>query len=204
MATGRQAASGRDGSKATERGGTRSRRRPLLLAVGAVVVAALAATALVAHPATTTALACGPGAKTGVLAGQCAPNFTLADSQGRRVSLSSLRGHPILLHFWGIPCTTCRAEYPDFSRAVRDYAPRGVDVLMVDAWRDSAPLLHDWQASHRLPARVLVDVPLAAAVLYGVNSTPTNVFVDRAGRIAYAVSSPLTSAQYAQQFKAIM
>ncbi len=132
MATGqrRQARQGRD------RGTSRTARRfPLLIIVGAVALIVLGVTALLPRSTPAKALACAAPATgaTGLAVGQCAPDFALSDLHGNRVSLAALRGHPVLLHFWAVGCSTCRAEYPDFSRAVATYRPKGLDVLAVDA-----------------------------------------------------------------------
>ena len=41
----------------------------------------------------------GPGAMAKV--GRPAPDFTLYQLNGQKVTLSSLRGHPVLVDFWG-------------------------------------------------------------------------------------------------------
>jgi len=116
----------------------RRRRAPLLTVAGVAALILLAATALVPHASPAKTLACaGKDVKTGLAVGQCAPDFTLSNLQGRRVSLASYRGRPVLLHFWAVGCSTCKAEYPDFSRAVRTYTPKGLAVVAVDAWGES-------------------------------------------------------------------
>src|SRR5947207_2437561 len=82
----------------------------LLITVAAVAVVASAAAAVVTRPAPPTARACAPtSASIGTGVGQCAPNFTLDNVQGKSVSLSNFRGHPVLIHFWAVGCTTCAA-----------------------------------------------------------------------------------------------
>ncbi len=173
-------------------------RRPALLPalVGVVVVALLAATVLFTRPATVAASCAAAGATTGLAVGQCAPDFTLDDAQGRRVSLAGTRGHPLLIHFWAVGCTTCRAEYPDFSRAVAAYEPKGLRVLAVDAWGESAPLVRQWRTSHHLQATFLIDEPQAVVRQYGVQGTPTTLFVDRQGRITGSHTGPLGYADF--------
>src|SRR5919201_5183883 len=94
-------------------------RRPLVSgAVGLAVVVLLGATLLVTRsaPPTVQASCAARAARTGVSSGQCAPNFTLADAKRRPVSLAQFRGHPILLNFGAVACTSCAGEYPDFAR----------------------------------------------------------------------------------------
>ena len=158
------------------------------------------------------------------------------------MSLADFRGHPVLLHFWAVGCPSCAAEYPDFSRVVAAYAPKGVRVVAVDAWgeapfkgrffqaagattraggaagpvlvsvatgqrtsqtkkptpkRGEAPaLVRQWQAGHHLSATLLIDQPQAVVRQYGVQGTPTTIFIDRTGRITGSNTGPLTYAGF--------
>lgn len=177
----------------------------LLMAVGAAALVVLAVTALLPRTATTRALACsGADAKTGLDVGQCAPDFTLSDLRGKRVSLASFRGHPVLLHFWAAGCSTCKAEYPDFLRVVAAYRPRGLDVLAVDAWGETLPLVQDWQDGHHLPATLLVDPSTGVASMYHGTGTPTTYLIDRAGRVAFGQTGPLSYAVYQHQIDKVL
>jgi cytochrome oxidase Cu insertion factor (SCO1/SenC/PrrC family) len=42
----------------------------------------------------------GKGLGVGPLIGNLAPAFSLKDSEGRRVSLSDLKGTPVMINFW--------------------------------------------------------------------------------------------------------
>ncbi len=180
--------------------GAAPRRRPrlVLTTAGVVVIALLAATMLLTRsaPASVAAACATTGASTGLGSGQCAPTFTLSDLQGHRVSLTDFRGHPVLLHFWAVGCPSCAAEYPDFARAVAAYAPKGVRVVAVDAWGETPALVRQWQASHHLPATLLIDQPQAVVRQYGVQGTPTTIFIDRTGRITGSNTGPLTYAGF--------
>ncbi len=182
------------------------RRRVIIPGVIAVAVVAvlLAATLLFKQPTpipagSGAATPCGSsGAATGVLVGQCAPDFTLDDISGRSVSLSSYLGHPVLLHFWAVACTSCRAEFPDFSRAVSTYTPKGLKVVAVDAWGESAHMVADWQGINHLQATMLVDPSVGVPQQYNGTGTPTTYFIDRNGRIA-AKNTGQSTYDYFQQ-----
>src|SRR5262249_42569860 len=61
-----------------------------------------------------------------------APEFKLEDAEGREVSLSSLRGKPVLLNFWGIDCPYCEKEVPSLVRIDQRYRDAGLVVLGVN------------------------------------------------------------------------
>ncbi|GAC1434972.1 MAG: hypothetical protein NVSMB65_08940 [Chloroflexota bacterium] len=159
---------------------------------GLLVAVLLAATLLVARPGAPAAACGGAGTVTGVTAGQCAPDFTLNDLRGRRVSLSRLRGSPVLVHFWAVGCTTCAGEYHDFSRIVAQSVPGGLAVLAVDAWGEPASMMQQWQNTHHLPATLLVDPHIAVFQAYGGQGTPTTFFIDRRGRVVASSRGPLS------------
>lgn len=60
-----------------------------------------------------------------------APDFTRTDFDGRRVTLSSLRGKVVLLNFWATWCGPCQAELPRFAEWQRRYAAQGLQVIAV-------------------------------------------------------------------------
>jgi peroxiredoxin len=188
------------------RAGARARRLLLSGAAGLAVVVLFGVTLLFTRSAPTTVQAscAAHRARTGVSTGQCAPSFTLADAQGQRVSLAQFRGHPILLHFWAVACTTCAAEYPDFARAVRADVPRGLTVLALDAWGEPPAMVRQWQAHHHLPAALLIDQPQEIVREYGVQGTPTTFFIDRTGRIVSSSSGPLTYADLQSNIRRIL
>lgn len=166
----------------------------LLVLLGAVLVAALTLTH--GAPASRQASCTTGGAATGLAAGECAPNFTLDDVDGHQVQLADFRGRPVLVHFWAVACPSCAAEYPDFSRVVRAYTPKGLTVLAVDAWGETASLVQSWQQRHHLPATLLIDPTAAIFRLYNGQGTPTTYVIDRSGHIVTSAVGPLSYSAY--------
>lgn len=110
-----------------------------------------------------------------------ARDFTLSSLDGGRVSLSALRGKPVLINFWASWCVPCRQEMPMIERVSRRY--RTVVVLLVNE-RDSPSAARSFLDSIGLHG---IDVPLdedgKVGDLYGVTGLPTSFFVRSDGSL---------------------
>jgi thiol-disulfide isomerase/thioredoxin len=117
--------------------------------------------------------------------GRPAPVFTQADTKGKPVSLSSLKGQYVLVDFWASWCGPCRAENPNVLKSYRTYHSKGFTVLGVSLDDEKSP----WLAAIRkdgLPWTEVSDLKgwkNSAAVLYGVEGIPMNFLLDKNGTI---------------------
>jgi thioredoxin-dependent peroxiredoxin len=102
-----------------------------------------------------------------VAEGQDAPNFTLPDQDGNEVTLSALRGHPVVLYFFpkaDTPgCTTQACGVRDHRS---DYESSGTRVLGVSP--DTVTAQHDFADKYGLDFTLLADENHEVAELYGV------------------------------------
>jgi thiol-disulfide isomerase/thioredoxin len=111
-----------------------------------------------------------------------APDFTLQDLAGNSVTLSSLKGRPVLLDFWASWCGPCRAEMPVVERLYRDYAARGLAVIGVDVG-ESRETVARYIAQQGYSYTVVLDSDLEAAMLYNARALPTLVVIDTDGNV---------------------
>jgi peroxiredoxin len=122
--------------------------------------------------------------------GQAAPDFTLASTSGERVTLSSLRGSPVLLAFFPLAFTnTCTAEFCEMRDDHDQFARRGVTVLPISV--DSTASLNAYRAKHGFEVQMLSDFRREASRLYGVlledkyYSNRAYFLIDAAGTIRW-------------------
>jgi thiol-disulfide isomerase/thioredoxin len=72
--------------------------------------------------------------------GKMYPDFSLPDSNGKRISISSLKGKYVFVDFWASWCYPCRAESPALVAAYNKYNNKGFEILSIsfdekkDAW----------------------------------------------------------------------
>ncbi len=65
-----------------------------------------------------------------VVQGQLAPDFTLADQSGKEVTLSKLKGSPVVVYFYPKDDTPgCTKEACDFRDGFASYKQAGATIL---------------------------------------------------------------------------
>jgi cytochrome oxidase Cu insertion factor (SCO1/SenC/PrrC family) len=110
-----------------------------------------------------------------------APSFTLASTDGRRVSLADLTGRPLVINFWASYCPPCRAEMPLLQRRVG--ALSTVRLVLINEG-DTSQSARDFLSGTGIQQAALLDSDLKVARAYGVLPLPTTVFVRADGSIA--------------------
>jgi cytochrome c biogenesis protein CcmG/thiol:disulfide interchange protein DsbE len=110
-------------------------------------------------------------------------DFTLRDSRGASIRLSHYKGRVVLLDFWATWCTGCKVEIPWYMEFQSKYKHGGLAVIGVsmdeDGWKSVKPFLKEHPISYSV---VVGNTELAK--LYGVDSMPMTLLIDRNGEIA--------------------
>ena len=99
--------------------------------------------------------------------GETAPDFTLPSTSGQSVTLSQLRGKPVLIAFFPLAFSpTCTAELCEMRDDWDQFASRGLIVLPISV--DSTYALKEYKQKHGMKVDLLSDFKREITIRYGV------------------------------------
>jgi len=99
--------------------------------------------------------------------GDMAPHFDLDSGGGGRVSLSALKGNPVVVYFYPKDNTPgCTKEAVAFSELIEEFNKLGVTVVGLSP--DTASKHDNFIAKHNLAVRLGADTETKTAEAYGV------------------------------------
>jgi thiol-disulfide isomerase/thioredoxin len=115
------------------------------------------------------------------------PAFTAIDTTGRPLTRAGQGGRAVLVEFWAMWCSDCRAELPNLVAIYEKFHPRGLDIVGVslDKEEDRAKFAPFLKANgiawpQHFDGKFWDN---ALALLAGVNRTPTNYLLAPDGTI---------------------
>jgi thiol-disulfide isomerase/thioredoxin len=132
-------------------------------------------------PASISALALQKPAK-------AAPDVAFYDAAGRKLALSSLKGHYVLLNLWATWCAPCVAELPALSR-LSAFAP-GIKVVAVNTDRgdvDARGFLKEHSAGG---LGVFKDTDRVMMRSFVTPTLPVTVLIDPEGKVIARADGP--------------
>lgn len=115
-----------------------------------------------------------------------APEIALNSPEGKEIKLSSLRGKYVLIDFWASWCGPCRKENPNVIKLYNKYKDKGFTIYSVSLDTDA----NAWKAAIAADGLVwpnhvsdLLGWKTSMTSLYGFNSIPYTVLIDKEGKV---------------------
>jgi peroxiredoxin len=134
-----------------------------------------------------------------------APDFTLTDSNGKKVALADYRGKVVLLNFWATWCGPCQIEIPWFQEFEQQYKSKGFEVLGVSMDEDGWAAVKPYMAAHKLNYRIVLGDETVSALYGGLEALPTTFIIDREGKFAFPPHVGLVGKnEYASEIQSLL
>ena len=120
------------------------------------------------------------------LVGNPAPDFTLQTLDGQTVTLSALRGQPVIVNFWASWCIPCREEFPLLVSAYQQYSEQGLQIVGV-IHDDGPQTATDFARQYGATWPLVLDPNEVGWNAFHGSLVPVSYYIDRDG-IVRAVS----------------
>ncbi|MDE1154314.1 MAG: TlpA disulfide reductase family protein [Acidobacteriaceae bacterium] len=126
-------------------------------------------------------------------------DFTLKDFNGKKWTMSQLRGKIVVLNFWATWCPPCRQELPNLDALEQHYASQGLVVLALTS--ENAATVGGLFRGFKPHFTVLYDTGGEVAQKYHVNSLPRTYVFNREGKLAAVAMDGRTQQQFLQMLQ---
>jgi len=112
--------------------------------------------------------------------------FSAPGLDGKKIHLSTYRGHPVIVDFWATWCGPCRKQIPELVALYKKYnKSRGLviigvscDLIQGDGAKAVAPFVEEFRINYPI---AMADEQLVDSM--GVEAIPTTLFVGRDGKL---------------------
>lgn len=154
---------------------------PRAAIIGVVVVAVIVVVAVVMSQKQRYTLM-APGAK--------AIDFTLPDLEGRKHSLSEMRGNVVFLNFWATWCGPCQDEIPSMQVMHERLRGRPFRIMAVSIDTGSDDVVRKFADGYGISFLVLRDRDGRIKDAYKTTGVPETFIIDQNGYVAEKVWGP--------------
>ena len=124
-----------------------------------------------------------------------APKFTIKDTNGKDISLESLKGKTVILDFWATWCGPCKASFPAMQEVVTKYKDdENVVLLFVDTFErgdNREKMVTDFISENKYDFHVVYDPMIEdsnnfeVAKKYNISGIPTKVIIGPDNRMKF-------------------
>jgi len=140
----------------------------------------------------------------GFQVGERAPDFTLPSLDGKSLTLSELRGRPVLLNFWATWCAPCRVEMPWLVRLDEAYRAQGLQVIGIAVESGQKDEIAAFVRERGVQYEIVLGNSATLNEFGGVRFMPQSFFIDREGRITKVTAGITDESDLAEGIKALL
>jgi len=121
--------------------------------------------------------------------GKSAPDFTLKNIKGEEISLSSFRGHVVLVDFWVSWCKICRIEEKSLIPLYEKYKQKGFTILGVSIDKDREEWIkaveQDNLPWNQVSSLTGWECPVAKqyGMTFGITGVSYSILLDKEGKV---------------------
>jgi thiol-disulfide isomerase/thioredoxin len=119
--------------------------------------------------------------RSAVTVGAPAPDWTLTDSKGNPVQLSSLRGKTVVLDFWATWCAPCLKALPDLTALQTKHQSNLAVLSITTDTPDPQHVINRFESSGGAHTLLLEGEQLAQE--WGITALPTCIIIDPHGTV---------------------
>jgi peroxiredoxin len=113
-----------------------------------------------------------------------APEVVFSTIEGKKISMSSLKGQMVLVNFWATDCPGCIAEMPKLVETYNKYHSKGLELIAVAMPEDQASQVLNYAQKNKLPFPVMHDAKGDVTDQFeDVRLTPTTFIIDQQSHI---------------------
>jgi cytochrome c biogenesis protein CcmG/thiol:disulfide interchange protein DsbE len=119
-----------------------------------------------------------------------APDFSLAGFDGRKATLSDLRGQVVIVNFWASWCPPCREEAAYLEQTWRKYQDQGVvfiGVDYVDTEKEALAYIDEFDITYLNGP----DIGTRISQAYNIQGVPETYYVAKNGELRGMKVGPL-------------
>lgn len=119
-----------------------------------------------------------------------APDFSLTGFDGRKVTLSQLRGQVVIINFWASWCPPCREEAAYLEQTWRKYKDQGVvfiGVDYVDTKKEALAYIQEFDITYINGP----DLETVISDAYNIQGVPETFYVSKSGELRGVHIGPL-------------
>lgn len=120
--------------------------------------------------------------------GSVAPEFSLKSvSDGKTITLSSLRGKAVVVNFWATWCGPCKIEMPWLVDLQKKYGDQGLQIVGITKEDYDEAVIAKFTKKMGVNYTVLVGNQQVIDLYGGVGGLPTSFFVNRSGKVVHEI-----------------